>query len=174
MRGRPHTLLMLFRAIRRAPISTYFLLRITIACHFQAYQQALKLLIKWERKAEERETVLPLRYTAFKGELFIRTGNQDGVKELFDDVLDQLKGCDDGDSGFMRHYSKYWLALIRTDFGQARYHAIQGNKICDSVSPLELPIYKDEEVFEPDDFLVEAAEKAGLSVEDFFKKQIIK
>ncbi len=167
-----------FALLWRVPVSTYFVVRISIASHRYNYAKTLELLEKLQSKALARsggKKGLPLKYRALKAECLLRTEQINRAKDLFETVRDEAKKLPSKEGQFIRHFSQYWLAIIRNDYGQVAYQSKEANRLIEHAGLLDCPSKNaDPDIFEFDEKLSEAAQKANLSVEEYFKRQIIK
>ena len=94
----------------------------------------------------------------------------------FSAVREQLRSKDSDKAKYLRYYCNYWLARIRGDWGQAEYELRQAAKISYKSRILWLPEPAGVDSLDLgfDQELVEAAEDAGMTVEDFVRQQVIK
>ena len=94
----------------------------------------------------------------------------------FSEIREELKGRDSDKAKYLRYYCNYWLANIRGDWEQADYELRQAAKITYSSRILWLPNPKGPDVddLDFDQELFEAAEDAGMTVEEFVRQQVIK
>ncbi|MEO0439678.1 MAG: hypothetical protein AAF067_02260 [Pseudomonadota bacterium] len=94
----------------------------------------------------------------------------------FSKIREELKDKDSEKAKYVRRYCNFWLANIRGDGGQAQYEARQAAKLSYSSRFLSLPTPDGKDEFDLgfDHELLQAAEDAGMSVEDFLKEQTIR
>ncbi len=100
---------------------------------------------------------------------------EDGHRE-FAQLREDLQGRDSEESKYLMHFAQYWLAQLRNDFGQSEYELKQAEKLSYRSGLLWLPASKGPDSFDLgfDQELLEAAEDAGMTVEDFVRHRVIK
>lgn len=98
------------------------------------------------------------------------------AQQEFSAIREELRTKDSDKAKYLRYYCNYWLANIRGDWGQAEYELRQAEKAPKRSRILWLPEPKGKDdldiVF--DQGLLEAAEGAGMTVEQFVREQVIK
>lgn len=94
----------------------------------------------------------------------------------FSSIREELKDRDSDNAKYLRYYCNYWLANIRGDWEQAEYELRQAAKISYQSRILWLPEPKGPDSLDLgfDQELLEAAEDAGMTVEEFVRQQVIK
>lgn len=94
----------------------------------------------------------------------------------FSSIREELKDRDSDKAKYLRYYCNYWLANIRGDWEQAEYELRQAAKTAYKSRILWLPEPKgpDAPDLDFDHELLEAAEDAGMTVEEFVRQQVIK
>lgn len=100
---------------------------------------------------------------------------EDGHRE-FAQLREDLQGRDFEESKYLLHFAQYWLAQLRNDFGQSEFELKQANKLTYRSGLLWLPEPKGPDSLDLgfDQELLEAAEDAGMTVEEFVRQQVIK
>lgn len=104
---------------------------------------------------------------------------QDRLEEAqqeFSAIREELRSKDSDKARYLRYYCNYWLANIRGDWGQAEYELRQAAKNPYKSTILWLPEPKGNDELDTafDQELLEAAEDAGMTVEQFVREQVIK
>ena len=100
---------------------------------------------------------------------------EEGHRE-FAQLREDLQGRDSEESKYLLHFAQYWLAQLRNDLGQSEYELKQANKLTYRSGLLWLPEPKGPDSLDLgfDQELLEAAEDAGLTVEEFVRQQVIR
>lgn len=98
------------------------------------------------------------------------------AQQEFSEIRSKLTGEHEERKRYLRHYCSYWLANIRGDIEQAQYEVRQASKLSYRSVFLGLPEPKGKDGLDLalDHELIEAAENAGMSVEEFVRQQVPK
>jgi len=104
---------------------------------------------------------------------------QDRLKEAqqeFSAIRSELRGRTSEKAKYLRYYCNYWLANIRGDIEQSEYELRQVQKLSYQSRYLSLPEPKHQDPIDKafDQEFMDAAVESGLTVEEYFKQQVIK
>lgn len=94
----------------------------------------------------------------------------------FATIRSELHGNTSSKAKYLKYYCNYWLANIRGDWEQSEYELRQAQKLPYRSSSLWLPEPKGQDDLDLafDHELLDAAERAGMTVEEFVRQQVIK
>ena len=96
------------------------------------------------------------------------------AQQEFSAIRNELNAPQSDKTKYLRYYCNYWLANIRGDIEQAEYEVRQASNLSYKSRFLGLPEpkRKDDLDLAFDHELIEAAENAGMSVEEFVRAQV--
>jgi len=116
---------------------------------------------------------MKVSYRAKIAETRVLQNRLEEAQQEFSTIRSELKNQDSEAEKYVRYYCNYWLATIRSDFDQAEYEIKQASKLSYRSRFIALPEPRARDPLDIafDQELLEAAEDAGMRVEEFVRAQ---